>query len=157
MFTAQIEIMYTIQNPSEAAYEKLMNIWEASVRATHHFLTEDDIRFFKKLILEKNYLNHVDLYCIRTEQNVILGFSGISGNKLEMLFLDPTARGLGLGKLLLIHAIDHLYVSEVDVNEQNIDAVAFYEHFGFKTISRSALDGTGKPFPILHMALTKRV
>ncbi len=157
MFTAQIEIMYTIQNPSEAAYEKLMNIWEASVRATHHFLTEDDIQFFKKMILENKYLNHVDLYCVCNSENTILGFSGISGKKLEMLFLNPGLRRQGLGKMLLMHAIDHLHVSEVEVNEQNIDAVAFYEHFGFKTISRSALDGTGKPFPILHMALTKRV
>ncbi len=148
--------MYTIQIPSDAEYEKLMNIWKASVITTHHFLTDDDIQFFKKLILENKYLNHVDLYCICNADNTILGFSGISGKKLEMLFLDPALRGQGLGKMLLMHAIEHHHVSEVDVNEQNIEAVAFYEHFGFKTVSRSALDGTGKPFPILHMVLTNR-
>lgn len=146
--------MYTIQLPAETEYEKLVEIWEASVMATHHFLTEDDIHFFKKLILENNYLNHVDLFCIRNAENKILGFSGISGKKLEMLFLDPTVRGLGLGKLLLMHAIDH-HVTEVDVNEQNAGAVEFYKHFGFETISRSPLDGTGKPFPILHMTLSR--
>ena len=145
--------MYTIQIPAETEYGKLVEIWESSVKATHHFLTEDEIQFFKKLILENNYLDHVDLFCIRNEENVILGFSGISGNKLEMLFLDPAVRGLGLGKLLLIHAIDH-HVTEVDVNEQNSEGVTFYKHFGFETISRSPLDGAGKPFPILHMALT---
>ena len=148
--------MYSIKIPSEAEYEKLMKIWEASVRATHHFLSEDDIQFFKKLILENKYLNHVDLFCACNAEKTILGFSGISGKKLEMLFLDPAFKGHGLGKLLLMHAINHHHITELDVNEQNLDAVAFYEHFGFKTMSRSPLDGTGKPFPILHMTLTQR-
>jgi putative acetyltransferase len=41
--------MYTIQIPADAEYERLINIWEASVIATHHFLTDDDIQFFKRL------------------------------------------------------------------------------------------------------------
>ena len=71
-----------------------------------------------------------------------------------MLFLDPAVRGKGFGKMLLKHAIEIHHITSVDVNEQNSDAVKFYEHFGFKSISRSALDGTGKPFPILHLTLS---
>ena len=147
--------MYTIQVQVEAEYDKLLEIWESSVKATHDFLTDDDVQFFKKLIVENKYFNHVKLYCIRNSENNILGFSGISGNKLEMLFLDPAVRGQGFGKMLLKHAIEIHHITSVDVNEQNRDAVKFYEHFGFKSISRSALDGTGKPFPILHMALSR--
>ena len=146
--------MYSIQVPVEAEYVKLLEIWESSVKATHDFLTDDDVQFFKKLIVENKYFNHVKLYCIRNSENNILGFSGISGNKLEMLFLDPAVRGQGFGKMLLKHAIEIHHITSVDVNEQNRDAVKFYEHFGFKSISRSALDGTGKPFPILHMTLS---
>jgi hypothetical protein len=41
---------------------------------------------------------------------------------------------------------------KVDVNEQNEQAVKFYEQFGFQTISSSEPDGTtGKPHPMLHM------
>lgn len=144
--------MFFIQKPANTDHEKLMQIWESSVRATHHFLTGEDFQFFKNLILENNYFDQVDLYCIRNANNTILGFSGIAGKKLEMLFLDPAVRGQGFGKMLLMHAID-LHVTEVDVNEQNSQAVDFYKHFGFKTISRSTVDGTGKPFPILHMTL----
>lgn len=146
--------MYSIQVPVEAEYDKLLEIWESSVKATHDFLTNDDVQFFKKLIVENKYFNHVKLYCIRNSKNDILGFSGISGNKLEMLFLDPAVRGQGFGKMLLKHAIEIHHINSVDVNEQNRDTVKFYEHFGFKSISRSALDGTGKPFPILHMTLS---
>ena len=147
--------MYSIQVPVEAEYDKLLEIWESSVKATHDFLTDDDVQFFKKLIVENKYFNHVKLYCIRNSESNILGFSGISGSKLEMLFLDPAVRGQGFGKMLLKHAIEIHHITSVDVNEQNRDAVKFYEHFGFKSISRSALDGTGKPFPILHMALSR--
>lgn len=39
----------------------------------------------------------------------------------------------------------------VDVNDQNPGAVKFYEAMGFETIGRSAVDGDGRPFPLLHM------
>jgi putative acetyltransferase len=39
------------------------------------------------------------------------------------------------------------------VNEQNPQAVGFYEHIGFLITGRSTLDGQGKPFPLLHMKL----
>jgi putative acetyltransferase len=53
------------------------------------------------------------------------------------------------------YAMRELRADEVDVNEQNPAAVGFYQHFGFKVVGRSPLDGTGKPFPILHMALER--
>lgn len=31
-------------------YDELIQLWEASVRSTHHFLTEDDIQYYKPLI-----------------------------------------------------------------------------------------------------------
>ncbi|MEN0678671.1 GNAT family N-acetyltransferase, partial [Plesiomonas shigelloides] len=46
-----------------------------------------------------------------------------------------------------------LGATKVEVNEQNPLAVGFYEHMGFKVISRSPVDDMGKPFPILHMTL----
>jgi putative acetyltransferase len=70
-----------------------------------------------------------------------------------MLFLAPESRGRGLGKLLTNFAIATLGARKVDVNEQNPDAVGFYEHMGFTVARRSPVDGTGKPFPLLHMEL----
>ena len=61
--------------------------------------------------------------------------------------------GTGIGKKLVTYAINHLQVTKVDVNEQNIQAVGFYKHIGFNTYKRSDLDGEGKEYPILHMQL----
>lgn len=38
-----------------------------------------------------------------------------------------------------------------DVNEQNEQAIGFYIYKGFSVAGRSELDGTGKPYPILHL------
>lgn len=141
---------YEIDTVHQSEYQKLTELWEASVRATHHFLKEEDILFFKPLILNE-YLTAVELSCIRDKSGEILGFAGVSADKLEMLFIHPDARGMGIGKAILKHVIEELNVRKVDVNEDNPQAVGFYEHMHFQTISRSELDGMGKPFPILHM------
>ncbi|MDO4768577.1 MAG: GNAT family N-acetyltransferase, partial [Pseudomonadota bacterium] len=86
----------------------------------------------------------------------ILGFIGVGGRKIEMLFIASAARGKGIGKSLVRHAIEEMDAAEVDVNEQNPEARGFYEHMGFEVFSRSPLDAQGRPFPILHMRLAAR-
>ncbi|WP_319542269.1 GNAT family N-acetyltransferase [uncultured Pseudodesulfovibrio sp.] len=136
----------------EGDYHDLVEVWEASVRATHGFLSEEDIQFFKPLILN-DYFSAVELYYIKDSRGTIHGFVGVAEQKVEMLFLDPRSRGTGLGKFLLNFAIAELGANTVDVNEQNPSAVGFYEHMGFKVVGRSSVDGLGKPFPLLHMEL----
>jgi putative acetyltransferase len=145
---------YHIDRILESEYPEVVEVWDASVRATHHFLPEEDIAYFKPLILLV-YLKAVDLRCVRNEYHSIIGFLGVAEEKIEMLFLRPDAIGQGIGKMLVEYAIKEMHVTKVDVNEQNPQAVGFYEHLGFKMVNRSALDSLGKPYPILHMELSK--
>jgi putative acetyltransferase len=133
-------------------YPEIVTVWEESVRATHHFLKEKDILFFKAL-LQNEYLNAVNLICTHDERENIEAFLGTSADKIQMLFIHPTARGKGIGKILLQYAVEKLGIKKVDVNEQNQQAVGLYAHLGFKIINRLDLDGMGKPYPILNMAL----
>lgn len=133
-------------------YQKIAEVWEVSVRATHTFLSEADIAFFKPKILDE-YLYAVDLLAYRDASEEIIGFIGIHESKIEMLFVHPKHFKQGIGKVLTQYVIQNHCVHEVDVNEQNPEALAFYEHMGFKVISRSDTDGLGKPFPLLHMKL----
>ena len=135
-------------------YQEVVNVWESSVRATHHFLKEEDIQYFKPLILN-TYLDAVELRCIRNNLKEIIGFLGVAEQNLEMLFIHPEYRGRKIGKTLLEYSIHNLNVTKVDVNEQNEQAVGFYKHYKFEVIKRSELDATGKPYPILHMELKK--
>ena len=147
-----MQIFENIQVATPSDYEEIVDVWEASVRATHHFLKEEDIQYFKPLILNE-YLQAVHLFCIRNERQHIIGFLGTVEDKIEMLFIDPTSRGKGVGKKLLHYAISHLGTRKVDVNEDNHQAVGFYKHMGFQVVSRSDVDGMGKPYPILSMEL----
>ncbi|HWH64139.1 MAG TPA: GNAT family N-acetyltransferase [Ginsengibacter sp.] len=145
------EPVYKLDALQENSYPVLLEIWESSVRATHHFLRDGDIDIFKKTIRENEIFSHVALTCVRDTHDNIVGFMGTSGDSLEMLFISPSVMKQGVGKMLLLHAINNLGVTKVEVNEQNINATKFYEHFGFNVISKSDLDGMGMPYPLLHM------
>lgn len=143
---------HTIDTIQKLEYPEVVEVWEASVRATHDFLKEEDIQYFKPLILN-TYLDAVELRCIRNEQQNIIGFLGVAEQNVEMLFIHPDYRGKSIGKSLLTYAIEQMNATKVDVNEQNEQAVGFYQYFGFHVINRSELDASGKPYPILHMEL----
>jgi len=141
-----------VEEVSSGDYPELIELWEASVRATHSFLTEDDIRFYRSLILN-SYFALVDLKCVRNARGRILGFIGTTPEKIEMLFIHPDARGMGIGRQLVRYAVDVLNIKRVDVNEQNDQAVGFYYAVGFRLGKRSPIDGMGKPYPMLHMLI----
>lgn len=140
-----------IEQAKTRDHPTLISLWEASVRATHHFLPEAEIDVLKPLILE-HYFAAVDLVCARDETG-IAGFGGVHDGNIEMLFLAPEARGRGSGRLLVAHAISRQGATRVDVNEQNAQALGFYQRMGFVVTGRSPLDGQGKPYPLLHMVL----
>ncbi len=143
-----------IDTINKTEYQEVVNVWESSVRATHLFLKEEDIEYFKPLILN-TYLDAVELRCVRNNEKKIVGFLGVAEQNLEMLFVHPEYRGKKIGKMLLDYSIDNLNVTKVDVNEQNEQALGFYKHCGFEVIGRSELDSSKKPYPTLHMELKK--
>ncbi|GAB1622093.1 hypothetical protein AAOGI_21430 [Agarivorans albus] len=45
-----------VENVRAEDYPEMLSLWEDSVRVTHDFITEDDIEFFKPIILEQAFL-----------------------------------------------------------------------------------------------------
>lgn len=145
----KIEILNIINDKD---MEEILDAWESLVRATHDFLSEKDIISIKFQVKEGvKYVNN--LLCVRDENDIIKAFMGIHDFKIEMLFVSNESRGSGIGKRLVEHAIEVLNVNYVDVNEQNPQALGFYEHMGFKVFKKSEFDEQGNPFPILHMKI----
>lgn len=141
-----------ICQPAPQDYDEILEVWEASVRHTHHFLTEEHIQFYKPLV-RNHYLPAVELYIIRDAGRKIVAFMGLSDELIEMLFVNPGEQGKGYGKRLLEYATRKKQLDKVDVNEQNEKALSFYLHMGFQIIGRDETDGMGKPYPILHLQL----
>lgn len=147
-----------IETPVERAPEltaALADVWERSVRATHGFLTEVDIAGLRPEAATG--IASVAALAVAYVGDAPCGFAGTQDGKLEMLFVAPEARGCGVGSALLAHAVEREGVRMLDVNEQNPQAVGFYEHEGFRVEGRSPLDDAGRPFPLLHMRLAQNL
>ncbi|MEE6129539.1 GNAT family N-acetyltransferase [Chryseobacterium arthrosphaerae] len=139
-----------IREIKETDYPRLIEIWESAVVNTHDFLKEEDFVYYKKQL--PVYFQHVTLSGFEQE-GILVGFLGVAAGNIEMLFVDNGYRGTGIGKKLATYAISDLQVTKVDVNEQNAQAVGFYNYIGFKILRKSELDGEGKEYPVLHMQL----
>lgn len=144
-----------IRSATENDFGCLLEIWESSVRATHFFLTEDDIAYYRKKIGEE-YFFQVQLYVALGGPGLIEAFMGLApadeGLSVEMLFVRADSRGRGLGRALIERAVALSGGKlELAVNEQNPEARRFYEKMGFKLIGREEVDGEGRPFPLLKM------
>lgn len=142
--------IFEVKDRGEGTILSLLHIWESSVRAMHLFLSEQEIARIKKYVPQA--LRGVPhLLVAEVESGVPVAFAGIDGRKLEMLFVAAEYRGQGIGRQLLQHAADKYEVCELAVNEQNPQAVGFYEHMGFRAYRRSETDEQGGPYPILYM------
>lgn len=137
-----------ISKRSDDLINQLTNIWEASVRATHFFLSESSIQEIKTS-LPKILQQIPNLIIVEDEKPV--AFMGISHQELEMLFVAPEFRGHGLGRQLINYGIKNFDVNKLTVNEQNPQAIGFYQHLGFETYRRTETDDMGNPYPILYM------
>lgn len=129
---------------------ELLTVWEASVRATHLFLSDAEILQIKEYVPQA-LQGIAHLIVAEDDAWAAVGFMGIEDGRLEMLFLSPAARGQGLGRRLLEYGITRYGVRELTVNEQNPQAVGFYEHMGFATYRRTETDEQGGPYSILYM------
>lgn len=144
-----------IINPdrTDTLIETLTALWDSSVRATHHFLTEDDIQ--KLIPFVKTGLSDITTLVVVNDNHVPVAFMGIDRNKIGMLFVSPDYFGKGIGRELAELGMARYGVRYVDVNEQNPQAAGFYRHLGFEIFERTELDEQGNPFPILKMKLQR--
>lgn len=143
-----------VENRSDALIQELKDVWEASVRATHHFLCEKEIVRLRDFV-PGALAAVLHLVVATNAKGKAVAFMGIDGQKIEMLFAAPTERGHSLGRRLVEYGFSALDVTAVDVNEQNPQARGFYEHMGFRVIDRSEHDDQGAPHPILHMRVKR--
>lgn len=137
-------------NRTEEFVKQLIEIWKYSVKASHLFLSEQEILNIKQYVPQA--LKQVSVLIIATnENNTPIAFMGIENKKLEMLFVSANERGKNIGTALIQYGIKEYSINELRVNEQNTDAKKFYEKNGFYVYDKSENDEQGNPYPILFM------
>lgn len=142
-----------VQDRTLPLIRQLLVIWEDSVRATHLFLSDAEVRKIKEYVPQAlTGVSHLAI--AEREAGCPVAFMGVEGQRLEMLFLSPEERGAGLGRQLLDYGIRWYGIQEVTVNEQNPQAAGFYEHMDFTAYKRTDHDEVGDPYPLLYMKRT---
>ena len=140
-----------VQDRTPELLSRLLEIWEASVRATHLFLSEEEIGSIREYVPQAlEEIAH--LIAAEEETGCPAAFMGIEDGSLEMLFIAPEERGKGLGKRLIRYGMEHYDVMRLAVNEQNPQARGFYEHMGFRVYKRTEHDEQGNLYPLLYMS-----
>src|SRR5262249_32216484 len=131
---------------------RVLDIWRASVNATHHFLSSADRHDIEEEVVA--FLPHVPLWLAVDDDDRPIGFMLLEEDRLEGLFIHPLHRGAGVGRALVQQALVFQPSLTTEVNEQNAQAVGFYEHLGFEPIGRSEKDRQGRSYPLIHMRLS---
>lgn len=145
--------MIETNDRTDELIRNLSEVWLRSVKATHLFLSDGEIRGIARFI--PSALRSVPHLIVGfNDENCPIAFMGIEGTKLAMLFISPEERGKGLGRRLVEYGVKNYAVDELGVNEQNPQARKFYEHMGFQVYKRTETDEQGNPYPILYMRLT---
>lgn len=144
--------IFEVKERTQELVNTLLEVWENSVKATHLFLSDNEIEKIKEYVPQA--LKEVaHLIVIENENDIPIAFMGIEGTKLEMLFIKNSERRKGLGRQLLNYGIKNYNINELIVNEQKPNSKGFYEHLGFKVYKRTELDEQGNHYPILYMRL----
>ena len=139
-----------IQERNPILIQKLLDVWESSVKATHLFLSVDEINNIKQYVPQA--LKDVLILVVAENQDGNpVGFMGVADKMLDMLFVSNEYRGQGIGKQLLQYGIENYSINELTVNEQNPLAKGFYEYMGFEVYKRTEWDEQGNPYPLLYM------
>lgn len=138
-----------IRKASPADGPRVMEIWRRAVDATHEFLTPEGRRAIGAEVAARRQDAPPGLAV--NEADRAMGFMLLDGSHMEALFVDPESRDSGIGRMLVEEALRRHPNLSTDVNEENHRAVGFYERLGFERVGRSALDGKGRAYPLIHL------
>jgi putative acetyltransferase len=145
--------MVTIRASRSEEGALLVEIWCASVDATHHFLSAEDRAAIEAEV--RDFLPEAPALVAVDRDDRPVAFTILDGTHMQALFVHPAARGSGVGRALVEHALALHPGLSTDVNEQNAQALGFYWRMGFAPTGRSETDGQGRAYPLIHLAVAR--
>ena len=88
-----------IQRYCESDLEALTDVWLRSVKATHHFLSEEDVAFFLPLVRLEPWCQ-METWILESDDRKMAGFMSLEGDKMEALFIAPEYLHQGLARIM---------------------------------------------------------
>lgn len=117
-------------------FAELTELWLRASCQAHPFIAAD---FWQRqqLAMPQHYLPLAKNYVYQPSPAAPLaGFASVVWHKLAALFVAPEQQGQGIGWALLTHVTQLQPLLELDVFEQNLDALRFYYRFGCRLKER---------------------
>jgi len=139
----------TIRTSRPDDAERVIQIWQGAVEATHAFLAPSDRSVIEEEV--RGFFPLAPLWMAVDGDDRGLGFMLLDGSQLEALFVNPACHRQGIGSDLLTHAYSLHSIISVNVNEANAQAAEFYRRHDFVEIGRSDRDSKGCSYPLLHL------
>jgi ribosomal protein S18 acetylase RimI-like enzyme len=150
----------SFRNARSADAEAVFNITKASISGLaaasysrdqiENWMGERTIAFYEELIAKGRMT-----VCVRDD--VVVGFVDAEPGEVTRLFIMPDAAGLGLGRRLLEIGVEQARLDHSGPIrlEATINAEAFYQKYGFRSMRRGYFSHGlgGEPIEIVHMEL----
>ncbi|UZQ48600.1 N-acetyltransferase [Clostridium kluyveri] len=121
--------------------ETVMKIWLETNIAAHDFIGEDHWQGNYELV--KKMLPDATIF-VYEEENVILGFIGLTENYIAGIFIDANSQSKGIGKTLLDYIKKSYSELSLQVYKKNFSAVRFYLREGFVVLNEQTDENTGE-------------
>jgi putative acetyltransferase len=143
----------TIRPYSQTDEEAVIAVWSRSASMAHPFV-EGEGTGWRADEMRTVYLVEADNWVAQTDEGRVIGLLGLLDAEVGGLFVDPSAQGLGVGRLLVEHAAQLHGDLTVEVYELNERARGFYEHMGFVPTGHRIEEITGLTLLRLHRPRT---
>ena len=120
---------------------ELLQTWEAASAVAHPFLSAAFLEQERHNI-PNLYLPHAETW-VWDDDGQVVAFIALIGDEVGAVFVRPGAQRRGIGGALTDCARKRRVRLELEVFEANAIGRAFYDKYGFETLSTSVHDGTG--------------
>lgn len=130
----------------EQSIEKLLKIWEDSVRATGEM--NQDVIAHRREVVREDYLETAEHILIAHNNEKWLGFIAVKNNEITLLFVEPQSFNKGIGKSLIAEAFARYLCAFETIKVNSLEwALDFYQHLGFqKTNAKPISAGSNGAF-----------
>lgn len=138
-----------LRSAEELDLDDLTDLWERAARTSHGFMADHDFADAAPYVRDA-LLPSMDVWVVEDGTGP-LGFAGARTEAglthLELLYVDPSAHGRGIGTAL----VDHVRPTSVEVYAGNAQGLGFYAARGFRPLRSHTHDAFGRPFPVVHL------
>lgn len=141
-----MESATSIRSAAEADLDALTDVWERAASSSHSFMDPDDFAALRPAIRDA-YLPSMDVWLVELDGQPI-AFVGARESHVELLYVDPSFQGRGLGTRLLA-VVGDSGATSVEVYADNPVGVAFYRSQGFTEVLRRERDAGDRPYPMV--------